>query len=332
MNEAVLVVQDLVKVYSGGWWGRFRGRGAVRAVDGVSFTCDGGMFGLLGPNGAGKTTLMKICGTLLEPTSGEVFFRDISVQRYPERIRALLGYLPQEFGVYPGWSLYEMLDYLALIRGCVDGKKRREEVHRVAGLTNLTEQLRKKMKALSGGMKQRFGIAQALLNDPPLLIVDEPTAGLDPEERARFRNLLADLSAGKVVILSTHIVEDISLACPKMAILNRGKIVAMGKPAALIEAVRGKVWSVEGDDADYQRLKTQASLSAVVIEAGKERQEPAPAGGAPSSRPALMISSVLRDGERVKMKVVSEEAPPIDRVAPAEPTLEDVYLWFVHAS
>jgi ABC-type multidrug transport system ATPase subunit len=328
VTDSDLVVHDVAKVYGAGVWRRMvRGKGGVRAVDGVSFTCEGGMFGLLGPNGAGKTTLMKICATLLEPTSGEVFFRDISVQRYPERIRALLGYLPQEFGAYPGWTLYEMLDYLALIRGTVNGKKRRDEVLRVSELTNLTEHLRKKMRTLSGGTKQRFGIAQALLNDPPLLIVDEPTAGLDPEERSRFRNLLADISANKVVLLSTHIVEDISLACPKMAVMNRGKIVAIGKPSALIEGVRGRVWVVQGNEPDYQRLKTLASLSVVEADAFRETGDWKGERG----KAALRISSVLRDGDRVRIKVVSEKPPRVDRVAPADPSLEDAYLWYVHS-
>ncbi len=293
----MLKVKDVVKVYREQW--KFWRRG-ILALDGVSLDVEGGMFGLLGPNGAGKTTLMRICATLLEPTKGEVTFEGINVIREPEVIRGMLGYLPQEFGVYPGWTLYEFLDYLALIRGISQNRRRQEEVQRVMQLAHIAEYAKRKLKTFSGGMKQRFGIAQALLGDPKLLIVDEPTAGLDPEERNRFHNLLSEISSGKVVLLSTHIVEDISLACLKMAIIDKGKIKIMDSPKNLIDSIVGKVWEVATSEEGFQKLK--------------ERYK---------------ISNVAREDGKVRVKVLSEAPPAYEGVQSLPPSLEDAYLWYV---
>jgi ABC-type multidrug transport system ATPase subunit len=214
----------------------------VVALDNVSLRIEPGMFGLLGPNGAGKSTLMRIVASLQVPTVGAVKFGDIDVLKEPERLRRDLGYLPQDFGVYPRVSAIAMLDHLALLKGLVDAKARREAVHGFLNQVSLWKVRNKSLTSYSGGMRQRFGIAQALLGEPKLLIVDEPTAGLDPEERNRFLNLLADIGEDKVVILSTHIVEDVSQLCSRMAILAQGKVVREGVPEDLRRELAGRVW------------------------------------------------------------------------------------------
>jgi ABC-type multidrug transport system ATPase subunit len=208
----------------------------------VTLTIPKGMFGLLGPNGAGKSTLMRTIATLQAPTSGSIMFGDLDVLAEPERLRRTLGYLPQDFGVYPRVSAYQMLDHMAVLKGIANAKERREVVEHLLNETNLWAVRGKAIAGFSGGMRQRFGIAQALLGDPELIIVDEPTAGLDPEERNRFLNLLAGIGENVVVILSTHIVEDVADLCPRMAVLAAGRVQLEGAPRELIASTKGRVW------------------------------------------------------------------------------------------
>ena len=214
----------------------------TRALDDVTLTIPRGMFGLLGPNGAGKSTLMRTIATLQAPTSGSIRFGDIDVLAEPDRLRRTLGYLPQDFGVYPRVSAYQMLDHMAVLKGITDKAQRRAVVEHLLNETNLWAVRSKAIAGFSGGMRQRFGIAQALICDPELIIVDEPTAGLDPEERNRFLNLLAGIGENVVVILSTHIVEDVADLCPRMAVLAAGRVQLEGAPRELIAATRGRVW------------------------------------------------------------------------------------------
>jgi ABC-2 type transport system ATP-binding protein len=214
----------------------------VKALDRVNLSIPPGMFGLLGPNGSGKSSLMRIIATLLEPDEGEIHFGGIDVLADKNGIRRHLGYLPQEFGVYPRTSVEDMLDHLAVLKGVTDRRARREQIHALLQRVNLYEVRRKSLSGFSGGMRQRFGVAQALLGDPKLVIVDEPTAGLDPEERNRFYNLLAEVSERASVILSTHIVEDVMELCPNLAILHRGRVLYSGTTGAGLAALGGKVW------------------------------------------------------------------------------------------
>src|SRR5579871_1168012 len=224
-------------------------RGHIQALRNVDLTIEQGMFGLLGPNGAGKTTLMRILAGILRPTSGTLTIAGIDASRSSSdrnrtQIKRLLGYLPQELGMYPDLSAREFLDYIALLKGMDNKQQRQARVEQLLETVALSEVANRKLKTYSGGMKRRVGIAQALLNDPRLLIVDEPTAGLDPEERIRFRNVLADAAAERTVILSTHILEDIAQTCQRMAVLHEGRILFDGTTQHLIDAARGHVWSV----------------------------------------------------------------------------------------
>ena len=217
-------------------------RGGVRAIDKVSLEIQRGMFGLLGPNGAGKSTLMRCVATLQTPTSGTIRFDDIDVVKEPEKLRRMLGYLPQDFGVYPRVSAYAMLDHMAVLKGIARPGERRATVEALLQQTNLWTVRKKSIAGFSGGMRQRFGVAQALIGRPALLIVDEPTAGLDPEERNRFLNLLSEVGENVVVILSTHIVEDVSDLCQRMAIIADGRIVTTGVPSELTANLKGRIW------------------------------------------------------------------------------------------
>ncbi|MFZ5668427.1 MAG: ABC transporter ATP-binding protein [Pseudomonadota bacterium] len=242
----MLIIENLTHVYPNG----------TVALDDVNLTVEKGMFGLLGPNGAGKSTLMRTVATLQAPTSGHVRFAGIDVLKEPEALRRTLGYLPQDFGVYPRVSAYDMLDHMAVLKGVSGRRERKETVETLLEQTNLWKVRHKAIAGFSGGMRQRFGIAQALIGDPSLIIVDEPTAGLDPEERNRFLNLLAEIGETVVVILSTHIVEDVSDLCPAMAIINDGKIIAQGAPADLVSGLSGRIWKKTIDKvelADHQR-------------------------------------------------------------------------------
>jgi len=227
----------------------------TRALEGVTLSIPRGMYGLLGPNGAGKSTLMRTVATLQTPTEGSIRFGDIDVIREPERLRRTLGYLPQDFGVYPRVSAYDMLDHMAVLKGIASAADRKQTVETLLHQVNLWGVRKKALAGFSGGMRQRFGIAQALIGNPELIIVDEPTAGLDPEERNRFLNLLAEIGENVVVILSTHIVDDVSDLCPLMAVLAGGRIQLEGAPLELIQRTRGRIWMkvIERGELDRYR-------------------------------------------------------------------------------
>jgi ABC-2 type transport system ATP-binding protein len=268
----------------------------TRALDGVSLDLPAGMFGLLGPNGAGKSTLMRCIATLQTPQAGSIHFDGIDVLAEPAALRRVLGYLPQDFGVYPRVSAWDMLDHLAVLKGYAARGERRDTVERLLRQVNLWDARRKAIAGFSGGMRQRFGIAQALLGNPRLMIVDEPTAGLDPEERNRFLNLLAEVGENVVVILSTHIVEDVAELCPRMAILAGGRIVADGVPAALVEALQSRVWRKVVAREELEALRSTQQVIAMRLLAG-----------------------------RTVVHVLSDVAPG-EGFAPAAAGLEDVYF------
>lgn len=288
----MLTIENLTHVYGNG----------TRALDDVSLSIPKGMFGLLGPNGAGKSTLMRSIATLQTPTSGSIRFGDIDVIKDPEQLRRVLGYLPQDFGVYPRVSAYDMLDHMAVLKGISNGKDRKQTVEALLNQVNLWPVRGKALAGFSGGMRQRFGIAQALIGNPELIIVDEPTAGLDPEERNRFLNLLAEVGENVVIILSTHIVEDVTDLCPRMAVLAGGKIQLEGAPVELTHALEGRVWRKAIDKADL--AAQQASRN--------------------------VISSRLFAGRTV-IHVLSDTNPG-DGFERAPGGLEDVYLATVNAS
>jgi ABC-2 type transport system ATP-binding protein len=282
----MLEINGLTKTYGNG----------VRAMDGVSLSIPKGMFGLLGPNGAGKSTLMRTLATLQYPDSGTIQFGDVDPIKEPKALRATLGYLPQDFGVYPRMSARAMLDHLAVLKGLTNGKERKQVVESLLEQTNLKQHANKSVASYSGGMRQRFGIAQALLGDPQLIIVDEPTAGLDPEERNRFHNLLSEIGENVVVILSTHIVEDVADLCPNMAIMNQGRIVAKGAPGDLVKGLDGKVFAKTVAKADLPEMRSRYNV----------------------------ISERLVVGQ-VVIRVVAETNPG-DGFEPVPADLEDVYF------
>jgi ABC-2 type transport system ATP-binding protein len=287
-----LKIQNLSKRYSNG----------VQALDNVSLTIGAGMFGLLGPNGAGKSTLMRIIATLQEADSGSVMLDDIDVLNQKDRLRQVLGYLPQEFGLYPKVTALVLLDHFAQLKGIVDGRQRRALVEALLRQTNLWDARNQKLGTFSGGMKQRFGIAQALIGNPKLIIVDEPTAGLDPEERVRFHNLLSEIGEHVIVILSTHIVSDVSDLCQSMAIINLGRLLIEGDPIELARSLRGHIWKKLVGREDVTRYKETLPV----------------------------ISSRLVTG-RTLIRVYGEAAPEPD-FEPVEPDLEDLYFWRVSRS
>jgi ABC-type multidrug transport system ATPase subunit len=241
-----LIIEGVSKTYPNG----------VQALRNVSLSIPAGMFGLLGPNGAGKSTLMRTLATLQEPDTGRIRLGTVDVLKEKDTVRRMLGYLPQEFGVYPKVSAYELLNHFAVLKGIIDARQRKETVEALLERTNLSDVRKRKLGTFSGGMKQRFGIAQALLGDPKLIIVDEPTAGLDPAERLRFNNLLSEIGEQVVVILSTHIVDDVSDLCRNMAIIGGGQVLLTGDPLRTIDTLRGRVWKkvVARDDVPaYER-------------------------------------------------------------------------------
>ncbi len=255
----MLNINNLVHVYGNG----------VRALDGVTLDVPAGMFGLLGPNGAGKSSLMRCIATLQTPTSGGIKFGDIDVIAQPEKLRESLGYLPQDFGVYPRVSAFGMLDHLAVLKGISNSRERNDLVCALLAQVNLYNVRNKALAGFSGGMRQRFGIAQALIGNPKLIIVDEPTAGLDPEERNRFLNLLAGIGENVVVILSTHIVEDVADLCPRMAILAGGRIQLEGAPLDLISALKGRIWKKTIERGELEAYKARYTLISQRLFAGK---------------------------------------------------------------
>lgn len=228
-----LQINNLSKTYPNG----------VKALDGINLKITNGMFGLLGANGAGKSSLMRTIAALQDASSGSIAFNAIDVAKQPQDLRKQLGYLPQEFGVYPKVSAEKLLNHLAVLKGIINKKERKTQVTALLQQVNLYQHRKKAVHTFSGGMRQRFGIAQALLANPQLIIVDEPTAGLDPEESNRFLNLLSEIGENVIVILSTHIVEDVRDLCPKMAILSEGKIITQGNPSDLIATINGKIWT-----------------------------------------------------------------------------------------
>lgn len=277
-----------------------RGASAVRAIQDIDLQIGEGMFGLLGPNGAGKTTLMRILAGLSAPSGGRVLVgnHDIATDSGKVAAKATLGYLPQELGVYPDLTAREFVDYIGILKGLSNPSQRRQRVAELLRLVGLESEADRKLKGFSGGMKRRVGIAQALLNDPRLLIVDEPTAGLDPEERIRFRNLLVDLASDRIVLLSTHIVEDISQTCRDMAILDHGKILFRGSPSDLITAAQGKVWLIMTSD-----------------------------GHKPNNN--LVVVSTLHLADGVQYRVVGSDIACYQQAQPVQPGLEDGYVWLM---
>jgi ABC-2 type transport system ATP-binding protein len=255
----MLSIKNLTHVYPNG----------TRALNDVSLRIDTGMFGLLGPNGAGKSSLMRSIATLQTPTQGSIQFDDIDVIAQPDQLRRVLGYLPQDFGVYPRVSAYDMLDHMAVLKGVAGLGERRETVEALLNQTNLWTVRKKALAGFSGGMRQRFGIAQALIGNPSLIIVDEPTAGLDPEERNRFLNLLAEIGENVVIILSTHIVEDVADLCPRMAVLADGRIQLEGSPSGLIDSLKGRVWKKTIDKAQLDDHRHKHEVISTRLFAGR---------------------------------------------------------------
>jgi ABC-2 type transport system ATP-binding protein len=282
----MLTLSGLSKTYPNG----------VTALDDVNLEIPTGMFGLLGPNGAGKSTLMRTIATLQKPDTGSIRLDALDVVGNPDELRRTLGYLPQEFGAYPRTSPEVMLEHIAVLKGIADRKDRRAMVEHLLVQTNLWDVRKKSIDTFSGGMKQRFGIAQALIGDPKLIIVDEPTAGLDPAERRRFHNLLAKIGEDVVVILSTHIVEDVADLCPRMAIMGQGRILVQGEPRELVDRLVGRLWS-----------------------------KVVPADRAAELQRALPVVSTRLVAGQVEIRVVSEQQPEGD-LAAARPSLEDVYF------
>src|SRR5215471_1744673 len=258
-GPAMLKISDLSKTYANG----------VQALKGVTLDIPNGMFGLLGPNGAGKSTLMRTIATLQDADSGSIVLNDLDVLANKPAARRQLGYLPQEFGVYPKVSAEAMLDHFAVLKGVVARGERKELVEALLKQVNLWDVRKRKLGTFSGGMRQRFGIAQALIGSPQLIIVDEPTAGLDPEERNRFLNLLAEIGENVVVILSTHIVEDVTDLCPRMAIISEGRVLLTGEPAQAMRALDGKVWRKTIATATIEDYRTRMTVLSTRLTGGK---------------------------------------------------------------
>jgi ABC-type multidrug transport system ATPase subunit len=244
-------------------------RNGTRALDHVTLSIPRGMYGLLGPNGAGKSTLMRAIATLQTPSEGGIRFGEIDVIREPEKLRRTLGYLPQDFGVYPRVSACEMLDHMAVLKGVASPADRKITVETLLHQTNLWSVRKKMLSGFSGGMRQRFGIAQALIGNPELIIVDEPTAGLDPEERNRFLNLLAEIGESVVVILSTHIVEDVSDLCHRMAVLAEGRVQLEGAPLDLMQSTKGRIWMKVVDRAELAYVREQYEILSTRLFGGR---------------------------------------------------------------
>ena len=281
----MLELQAVSKVY----------RNQVRAVDAVSFSMGTGVLGLLGHNGAGKTSLMQMVATLTKPSAGSIRFRGEDIVRKPDVLRQALGYLPQDFGVYDNLSGRELLQYVAALKGVRD----RDRIQQMLELVNLHQAADRSAAGYSGGMRQRLGIAQALINDPALVIVDEPTAGLDPEERLRFRNLLSEIGAGKLVILSTHIVSDIASIATQLAVMKQGRLVRFDRPETLIHEATGKVWQLQLSSAELEQARSRYKLTQAV-----------------------------RDGELWLVRLVHPERPAANAET-VTPDLDDVFTWLM---
>jgi len=285
-----LEIQNLTKTYTNG----------VKALDGISLEIENGMFGLLGPNGAGKSSLMRSIAGLQSPDGGSILFNGEDIVAEPARIRCQMGYLPQEFGVYPKISAIQLLEHFATLKGIVNNQDRKEQIEALLVQTNLYSHRKKAVSTFSGGMRQRFGIAQALLGNPKLIIVDEPTAGLDPEERYRFHNLLSEIGEQVIVLLSTHIVEDVRDLCSRMAIMADGQLVLTGNPGSLMEALRDIVWRKTIEKSELEAYQAEYTV----------------------------ISSRLFSG-KTQIHVLADHRPGADFIS-AEPDLSHVY--FSHLS
>jgi ABC-type multidrug transport system ATPase subunit len=279
------------------------GKRAVNALQGIDLQIGPGMFGLLGPNGAGKTTLMRILAGIVNPSSGQVRVNghDLSTEAGKQAVKSTLGYLPQELGMYPELTAAQFVDYMAILKGMDDSQTRRESVQKMLEVVGLGPEAGRKIKGFSGGMKRRVGIAQALVNDPKLLIVDEPTAGLDPEERIRFRNLLVQLAAERTVLLSTHIVEDIGQTCRDVAVLAQGRVIFRGSPAELTESAVGHVWTLTTDKPEK------------------------PDHG-------LTVVSMLHLADGIQYRLVGQDANGYPAAKETQPGLEDGYVWLMKNS
>lgn len=282
-----LQINQLSKTYPNG----------VKALDNLTLEINQGMFGLLGPNGAGKSSLMRTLATLQEPDEGTIFFEDIEVLKNPMALRKVLGYLPQDFGVYPKMSAVDLLDYLATLKGIASRQERKALITQILEITNLYEVRTKQVDGYSGGMKQRFGIAQLLLNNPKLIIVDEPTAGLDPAERNRFLNVLREIASSNIIIFSTHIVDDIKDLCNDMAIMNGGKILKKIKPSEATKEIENKIWT-----SDIQREQLEAMEQELMV-----------------------LSSRYNQDNSINLRVFAPTQPAPGFVT-AVPNLEDVYF------
>jgi len=283
-----LNIEGLSKQYKTKNWGLYD----------FSLNIGPGILGLLGPNGAGKSTLLRILATITKPTSGNVRWNGADIVKSPDDLRQVLGYLPQDFGMYPNLNVVEFLEYLAAIKG-MNGNATHTRIDELLQVVNLADARKRPLGSYSGGMKQRVGIAQALLNDPQLLIVDEPTVGLDPEERVRFRNLLSDLSGERIVILSTHIVSDVEATASDIVIVNKGRLLIHAAPEALLRLVKGAVWEWVVPSSELPALRSQH-----------------------------LISGMVRTSEGARLRVVSE-SPPASLAQAVEPTLEDAYLQII---
>jgi ABC-2 type transport system ATP-binding protein len=288
-------IAGLVKTYG-------RGKRSVRALDGIDLRIGSGMFGLLGPNGAGKTTLMRILAGIVDPSGGSVVVagHGLATEAGKRAAKSVLGYLPQDLGMYLELSAFQFVDYMAILKGLDDPVRRARRVGEVLEMVALQDAAHRKLAGFSGGMKRRVGIAQAIVNDPKVLVVDEPTAGLDPEERIRFRNLLVRMAADRTVILSTHIVEDIGQTCSDLAVLVHGRVRFRGSPGALTEAAQGHVWNV-----------TSTRL-----------EDP---------RPGVTIVSMLHFAGGVQFRLVGEDVTGLSGSTPASPSLEDGYVWLMRS-
>jgi ABC-type multidrug transport system ATPase subunit len=272
----------------------------VHALKGIDLKIENGMYGLLGPNGAGKTTLMRILAGIINPTDGEIVINGINIrtEEGKRKMKAMLGYLPQELGLYPDLTAREFIDYLAILKGVDNKKNRQNRIEHILELVSLTDVADRKIKGYSGGMKRRVGIAQALVNDPKILIVDEPTAGLDPEERIKFRNLLVNLATNRIVLLSTHIVGDIGQTCQRLAVLVNGRLKYEGDPITLTNQAKGHVWSIESGDG----TKPDHDLTVV---------------------------SMQHMPNSTHYRVVGETVSQYPQAKIEEPSLEDAYMWLM---
>lgn len=282
-----LVIKNIGKKYKGNLWG----------IRNFNLKLEDGVLGLLGQNGAGKSTLMKILATITKPTEGKVTWNGIDITKKPNVVRNVLGYLPQDFGVYPNLNAVEFLEYMAAMKG-ITGRKARRRIDELLEIVNLTDACKRPIGGYSGGMKQRVGIAQALLNDPKLLIVDEPTVGLDPEERVRFRNILSDISLDRIIIFSTHIVSDVEATATDIALMSKGHLIINASPEELLKPMEGKVWKSIISSSDINNFRKK-----------------------------YIIGSTIRRSNGIHVRVINDERPNSQSMA-LSPQLEDAYLYY----